>query len=453
MLDNDIIERVSGPTPWVSPIVPIVKENGDIRICTDAKQLNTAIEREVHNSPTVDDIAIELNEAKYISKFDLCSGYNQLELDKNSRDITVFATHDGLFRYKRLNFGIKSAAEIFQKAIESVIQDIPNCRNISDDIIVFGKTVEEHDKTLHLVLKRLEESGLTLNVEKCSFRQTELDFFGLHFSPHGIRLKQSKIDALKNAGAPKDAKQLKSLYGLLSYASKFIPNAATLMSPFRDLLKRKAKFIWTKEHNEALAKMKEALTNEAMAFFNKDWITELTTDAIPTGLGAELSQIDPSDHTRRQIVLYASRSLSPIERKYSQVEREALAIVWACERLKLYLIGKQFNLVVDNKAVELIYKNPKSKPSARLDRWGLRLIPYSFNIRYEPGHSNIADFISRNTTEEVKVGEDYVENYVNMLVDCDVPVAIKLENMKQATNQDETLQEVKSMIRGEIVEL
>ncbi len=169
MLDNDVIEKVNSATPWVSPIVPIVKENGDIRVCTDAKLLNTAIEREVHNCPTVDEIALELNDAKFISKLDLNAAYNQLELHPDSRDITVFSTHVGLFRYKRLNFGIKSAAEIFQKTIESVVQGISNCRNISDDIIVFGSTQEIHDKTLHEVLQRLEVAKLTLNVSKCSF--------------------------------------------------------------------------------------------------------------------------------------------------------------------------------------------------------------------------------------------------------------------------------------------
>jgi hypothetical protein len=252
MLDNDVIEKVNSATPWVSPIVPIVKENGDIRVCTDAKLLNTAIEREVHNCPTVDEIALELNDAKFISKLDLNAAYNQLELHPDSRDITVFSTHIGLFRYKRLNFGIKSAAEIFQKTIESVVQGISNCRNISDDIIVFGNTQEIHDKTLHEVLQRLEVAGLTLNVSKCAFNQRELDFFGLHFSQDGIRLKQSKIDALMLAGPPKDVKQLKSLYGLFSYASKFIKDAATLLTPFRELLKRGAKFTWTSDHDVAL---------------------------------------------------------------------------------------------------------------------------------------------------------------------------------------------------------
>ena len=153
-----------------------------------------------------------MNDAKFISKLDLNAAYNQLELHPDSRDITVFSTHIGLFRYKRLNFGIKSAAEIFQKTIESVVQGISNCRNISDDIIVFGNTQEIHDKTLHEVLQRLEVAGLTLNVSKCAFNQRELDFFGLHFSQDGIRLKESKIDALMLAGPPKDVKQLKSLW-------------------------------------------------------------------------------------------------------------------------------------------------------------------------------------------------------------------------------------------------
>ena len=109
--------------------------------------------------------------------------------------------------------------------------------------------------------------------------------------------------------------------------------------------------------------------------------------------------------------------LQTVERKYAQVEREALAVVWACERLKLYLIGQEFELVTDNMAIQLIFSNPKSKPSARIERWGLRLIPFSFKIRHDPGSTNIADFITRNAIHEAKINDDYVEQYVNMLVD------------------------------------
>ena len=273
------------------------------------------------------------------------------------------------------------------------------------------------------------------------------------FSNKGIKLKQSKIDALMLAGPPKDAKQMKSLYGLFSYASKFIKNAATHLTPFRDLMKRGARFSWTSDHDLALVNLKRALSTEAMGFFNKTWITELTTDASPTGLGAVLSQVDPQDPQRRHIILFASRSLSPIERKYAQVEREALAVVWACERLKLYLIGKEFNLIVDNKAIELIYSNPKSKPSARLERWGLRLLPFSFKIRHEPGESNIADYFSRNAIEEIKNNGEDVEQYINTLVDYQLPMSIRLEAVREETQNDQALTLVKKFIDGEKVDL
>jgi hypothetical protein len=152
----------------------------------------------------------------------------------------------GEFRYKRLNFGVNSASEEFQKAIEGLVKDIPKVRNISDDIIVFGANDEEHGMNLHSLLKRIEESGLTFNVKKSVIKQTSLDFFGLNFSKDGVKLKQSKVDALKNAADPRDVKELKSLCGLISYASKFIKDAATLITPFHQLLKRNTPFILEK---------------------------------------------------------------------------------------------------------------------------------------------------------------------------------------------------------------
>ena len=446
MIENDIIEPVSGPTPWVSPIVPIVKSNGEIRVCTDAKILNTAISREVHHTPTIEEVAIRLNGAKVISKLDLNSAYNQLELDPNCRDITVFATHLGLFRYKRLNFGISSAAEEFQKTIESVVGDIQQNANLSDDIIVFGKDEEDHDRVLHAVLKRLEENGLTLNTEKSKFKQKALDFFGLNFSEDGVKLSQSKIDALLNATEPRDIKELKSLTGLVSYASKFIQDAASLLQPFHDLLKKNAKFIWSQQHSEGLKLIKQKLTTVAMGYFDPTWRTELTTDAGPTGIGAVLAQHDPKDPSKRRILLYASRALSEVERKYSQVEREALATVWAGERLKFYLIGKEFDLFVDNKAVELIFGNPKAKVCARIERWSLRFIPFKFKIKHIPGINNIADYISRHATQENKRGVDSVEEYVNMLVDYNLPLHVRIESIIQATKEDVILKKVKMML-------
>ena len=126
MLDNDIIEKSEGPTPWVSQIVPIMKESGEIRICLDSKIINTAIERQCHSSPTPDEVAINLNGAKVISKFDLKNAFNQYELAPECRYITVFYTHMGLYRFKTLRFGINCASEVFQRFIEELIADLKN---------------------------------------------------------------------------------------------------------------------------------------------------------------------------------------------------------------------------------------------------------------------------------------------------------------------------------------
>lgn len=156
----------------------VPKRNGtdEVRVCTDARYANTAILRERHITTTVDDLAVKLNGCKYFSKFDLKSGYNQIKISRESRYITAFCTHLGIYQYKRLNFGINTAAEIFQKAIEKVIIGIEGAINISKDINVGGRDRDEHDRRLNLVLERLKESGLTLNPKKCIFATNKLDF-------------------------------------------------------------------------------------------------------------------------------------------------------------------------------------------------------------------------------------------------------------------------------------
>jgi hypothetical protein len=178
-----VIERIEGPTPWVSPIVvaPKPKSPGKVRVCVDMRQANQAIKRERHVTPTIKEIIGDLNGAKVFIKLDLNQGYNQLELAPESRYITTFGTHLGLMRYKRLNFGISSAAEIFQNVIRETLEGIPGALNISDDILVFGKTQSAHDQSLEVVFQRLKERGLTLNKHKCEYGKDKLEFYGYVF--------------------------------------------------------------------------------------------------------------------------------------------------------------------------------------------------------------------------------------------------------------------------------
>lgn len=167
LLKLDVIEKVEGPTSWVNPLVVVEKPNGDIRICLDMRQANQAIVREKHPVPTVEETLQEVSNAKVFSKLDLNMAFHQIELHPDSRDITTFAAPNGLYRYKRLLFGVNMATEKFQQIVWQIIQDCPGAYNLHDDLRVVGANDEEHDENLERVMRKLEESGLTLNYDKC----------------------------------------------------------------------------------------------------------------------------------------------------------------------------------------------------------------------------------------------------------------------------------------------
>ena len=200
------------------------------------------------------------------SKLDLTSGYHQIELDEDSRHLTTFATHKGLFRYTRLNFGLSSSAEIFHHEIQQCLEEIPGALNISDDILIFGKDQESHDAALQNVLEMFRQKNLRANFSKCAFNKKNLDFFGYHFSHHGIAPShhgiapsQQKIKAIHNAPQPENVQAVRSFLGMTNYLSRFIPNYATLTESLRKLTKKDVKWTWTDDQQSSFLNIKEAI--------------------------------------------------------------------------------------------------------------------------------------------------------------------------------------------------
>ena len=394
--EMDIIEEASGPTTWVSPIVIVHKTQG-VRICIDSRAINTAIKRERYPIPTIDEVIAEMNGATRFSKIDLNKGYHQLELHPESRPITVFTTHKGLFQYKRLSFGINSAAEIFQKKVAEVVQNIPGVRNISDDIIIFTKD-EEHLATLRRVLQRLRDHNLTMSKEKCIFDVPTIDFFGHTFSADGVAANKKKIEVILEAGAPETRSELQSLLGMSQYVSRFVANYSSIVAPLQQLTHQNENWRWETEHQAAFEQLKTRLAEtHTLSYFQMNLPTELIVDASPVGLGAVLTQKTESGEIK--VIGYASRRLTPTESRYSQTEREALAVVWACEHYHTYLFGADLTVISDHKPLEGIMNNPLSKPTARLERLCLRLQPYKVSIKYRRGSENTADFLSRHPVD------------------------------------------------------
>ena len=244
LLEDEIIEKVpdTQATPWISPIVAVPKGDDSVRICVDMRKANQAIQRVRHPIPTVDDVNLQLTGAKVFSKLDLSQAYHQLELHEESRYITTFSTHLGLFRYKRLNYGTNAAAEIFQNALQTALQGIPGVCNIADDIIIFGINREEHDKALDACLKRLSDKGLTLNATKCKFLSTSLSFFGQIFSEAGTHPDPKHVLDLLKAPVPANVHEVRSFLGMAKYNSKYIANYATVSAPLRELTKKSTHF-------------------------------------------------------------------------------------------------------------------------------------------------------------------------------------------------------------------
>ncbi|PFX21834.1 Anamorsin [Stylophora pistillata] len=187
LIRDDVIEKVEEPTSWVSPVVITPKRTAnEIRLNVDMREANKAIPRTHTIMPTLEDITHELNGATVFSHLDMNHGYHQLELQENSRDITTFSTHIGLYRYKRLNFGTRSAGEIFQDTVSrEITRDIPGCLNISDDILVYGKTQQEHDRNLDKLFKKAREKKITFNKGKCEFNKQSCVYYGMKFSKDG----------------------------------------------------------------------------------------------------------------------------------------------------------------------------------------------------------------------------------------------------------------------------
>ena len=449
LIKQDIIEKVpdNEATPWISQIVAVPKkENTAVRLCIDMRSANTAIRRVRHPMPTIDELIHELNGSQYFSKLDLSSAYHQLSLHPDSRYITTFATHMGLYRYKRLNYGTNASAEIFQYQLQEALKGIPGVKNIADDIIIHGTDRQSHDTALENCLMRLKEENLTINRDKCKFLQDKIAFFGLIFSKAGIQPDPKKVQDLRDSPIPTNASEVRSFLGMASYSSKFIPNFADITTPLRTLTKKNHVFQWKKEHSDAFKKLKKLLTESpVMAYFDTEKETFLTVDASPVGVSAILSQSEKGS-TDRKIIAYASRALSPVERRYSQTEREALSIIYGVEHFHLYLYGASFTLITDHKPLETIYGNPRSKTSARIERWVLRLQQYEFKVIYRPGATNPADYLSRHPIKEYNKN-NLAEAYVNFITKNAIPKAMTIEEIQLETEKDPTLNDVKEAIK------
>lgn len=417
-----IITKVSN-SEWGTPIVPIVKPNGSIRICADYKTtINKAVQDEKYPIPRIEEIFTEMNGGKYFCTLDIRNAYLHMLMDEESAYLQTISTHKGLYKVNRMMFGIKVAPAIWQRFMDKILQGINGVKCFFDDIIIQGSTYIEALNRLKTVLRIMKQNNLKLNLEKCKFFQNKVEYLGHTIDEHGLHKTADKVKAILEAKRPHNVNQLRSFLGMANYYNKFIPGLAEKLYPLNRLLQKGQPFTWTKDCDHSFSIVKEYVASEnTLVHYNPNLTLVISTDASPFGLGAVISH-RLNDGTEKPIA-FASRSLSKSEKNYSQIDKEATSIYWGVRKFFPYLYGRKFILITDHKPLVSIFNPSKSLPNisaTRLLNYALFLSGFDYKIEYRrtSEHCN-ADFLSRfpldNTVSEQDIYSFYQLNQIASL--------------------------------------
>ena len=409
MLQAGVIEPST--SPWASPITLAPKPEGQTRFCCDYRKLNAVTVRDSYPLPLISDIFDQLGGATVFSTLDLKSGYWQIPVAPEDRPKTSFCSHLGLYQYRRVPFGLCNAPSLFQRVMDSVLQDLIGkvCYVYIDDVVVYSKNREEHAKHVEMILQRLQEHGLKVNKKKCQFGCSEVALLGYIISADGISTHPDKTKDITNMDAPRSVKEVRSFLGMTGYYRQAIPSYAAISALLTALTKKHVRWHWTEEHEQAFRALQELLvSSHVLAYPRTDKPYKLYTDASKFAVGGILVQDD--ENGVEKVVQYVSHQLSTAQQKWCAMEREAYAIIYCLHKLRPYLWGARFEILTDHKPLRAMFQNELA--NSKVQRWAMLIQEYGAPIRYRKGKHNIrADMLSRIRPMEIDVVDtaDYVE--------------------------------------------
>lgn len=411
-LDSLEAAGIITPVPtsdWGSPLVVIPKPDGGVRLCVDYKcGVNERLVNANYPIRRIDDVLNSLRNSKYFCKIDLYKAYLHLKVDQESSIIQTISTHRGTYRMNRLSFGIKTAPSEFNRILTQILRGLSKTEQYFDDVVVHGETIEECSRNLRSCLQRLSTYNLHLNKNKCTFFVEKIDYLGYTVEYNKISKSAEKVRAVQEMPRPANADDLRRFLGLVTYYASFVPDLSSITYPLRQLLSKGQRWFWSSQCEATFIKLKAELqSNRVLVPFDPDLPLVLATDASPTGIAAVLSHnIDKKERP----ISYASRSLSSAERNYSQLDREALAIIFGVTHFYNYLFGKNFTLITDNEPLTRIFHPHKALPqmtSARLLRYASFLSGFDYTVKFKKGNDNQnVDCLSRAPVKQSHVSTD-----------------------------------------------
>ena len=397
-----VIKRVEEATSWCSN--EVIKETPKkTRICIDPSQtINKAILRPVYQMPTLSEQLHKLCHAKCFSLVDVREGFLHVPLDEASSLMTTMHTSYGRYRWLRLPFGVSSAPEEFQKRLMSALEGLEGILCIADDILVFGEgsnyqeAEQDHDRRFVALMERCSQKNIKLNQSKLQFKLKQVKFMGNIITDHGMQADPDKIAAITTMAPPRNKAGVQRFVGMANYLSPYCPNLSDTIRPLTRLTQSDTPFMWAKAQDDAFQKAKQLIsTAPVLQYYDLNKPVTLQVDASEDGVGGALLQ--PNSEGRLQPVAYTSNSLNATEQRYSQIEKECLAICNAFGKFDHWLYGKSdIEVHTDHQPLETICKKPLHKAPARLQKMLMRLQRYRFTIKYKKGTSlHLADTLSR----------------------------------------------------------
>ena len=422
LLNAGFIYAISD-SPWVSPVHVVPKKGGFTvirnekneliptrtvtgwRVCIDYRKLNTATRKDHFPLPFIDQMLDRLAGHPHFCFLDGYSGYNQIAIAPEDQEKTTFTCPYGTFAFRRMPFGLCNAPDTFQRCMMSIFSDLVEevMEIFMDDFTVYGSSFDQCLKNLETVLQRCQDKQLALNWEKCHFMVTEGIVLGHKISATGLEVDQSKVSIIKTLAPPTTVKGVRSFLGHAGFYRRFIKDFSKIARPLCRLLEKDTRFNFDDSCRVAFEEIKIKLV-QAPIMAAPDWDHgfEIMCDASDFAMGAALGQRKEKIF---RIIYYASRTFNEAQENYSTTEKEMLAIVFACEKFRQYILGSHVVIHTDHAAIKYLMSKKEAKP--RLIRWVLLLQEFDLEIKDKKGCDNvIADHLSRverSTEEEEKV--------------------------------------------------
>lgn len=397
MLELGVIEE--SQSPWSSPVA-LVRKPGKVRLCLDARKLNSVTVKDAYPLPLIDGILSRLPKARFISSLDLKDAFWQIPLEERSKEKTAFTVPGRpLYQFVTMPFGLCNAPQTMSRLMDRVIP--ANLRNTVfvylDDLLLITETFNEHISLLHEVAFHLRKANLTINIEKSKFVLKQVKYLG-HLIGHGtIRTDPDKVQAIRDYPLPKSVRQLRRFLGICGWYRRFVRNFATVSASLTDMLQKNRKFVWSEAAKSAFEELKDSLCS-APVLHNPNFSRpfSIQCDASQHGIGAVLAQTNEDGD--EVPIAYMSQKLSSAQRNYTVSEQECLAAVTAVRKFRAYIEGHTFEVITDHASLKWLMS--QSDLHGRLARWALKLQGFSFTIRHRKGSQNIVpDSLSRMYAE------------------------------------------------------